>query len=111
MEVPMDPNEMLEVVKAYHQRYVERAPAAHEDLISHADLPELSPSHELHDEWNTYRRVVSAFLERGVEGSWLLIKADKVLGFYGRWEHAYIAALESAVLNELRPPFLIQKIL
>jgi hypothetical protein len=108
-------NTGLELVRKVHRKEIERLRAMGEPKpepppIPHSELPELSHEHELHREWNTYRFHVAEFLASGLAGVWILVKGDNVLGAYGRWEFAYIAALEKALLHELSPPFLIHQI-
>ena len=91
-------DKMLALVKEVHRKAIEQLRAEGKyDVpepppIPHKELPELPTDHELYCEWNTYRREVVRFLTMGLEGGWLLIKGENVFGFYGRWEHAYIAA-------------------
>ncbi|MBI3822980.1 MAG: hypothetical protein HY289_09930 [Planctomycetes bacterium] len=106
----------LALVKEVHRKAIEQRRAEGKlDVpepppIAHTELAELSRDHELHREWETYRKHVSGWIEMGIEGMCVLVKRDAILGWYGRWEWAYIKALEMVLERELEPPFLIHKI-
>ena len=107
-------HKMLALVKEVHRKAIEQlqaqGPPPAPVFVSHTELPELPRGHELYREWNTYRRHVAELLAMGIQGAWVLVKEDRILGTYGRWEHAYIAALEKTIRLELRLPFMIHQL-
>lgn len=96
--------------KAAAQREVDRLLPSQTPAIPFDQLPELPCEHELHREWNTYRREVGTLLATSCRGLYVLVKGDSVLGVYGRADWAYIAALEMMLMQQLTPPFLIHRV-
>ncbi len=109
----MDKDQVLALATALHRKEIDRLqatgqlPPQEPARIAHTELPELPRDHRLHREWNAYRRQVASLIAAGCENTWVLIKGDDVLGVYGRWEHAYIAAMEKS----LQPAFMIHQVL
>jgi hypothetical protein len=74
--------------------------------VHYTELPEAKPGEPLAEEWNTYRREVGRWLSEGLEGRHVLIKGEKVLGFYDTSEEARAVGLKLYLLQ----PFLVHPI-
>jgi len=107
----------LALVKAINRQEIERHRQAgelgplpwEEPTIPYTELPELPLENWIYREWNTYRFVVGKYLAVGLEGAWLSIKADSVIGVY---PNARMAC--SAIANEpqeVRDSILIKQVL
>jgi hypothetical protein len=70
---------------------------------------QLAPSPEsagLAKEWETYRQEVGTLLAQGLEGQFVLIKGDQIIGLFDSWEAARTAGLRFFLLQ----PFLVRPI-
>jgi hypothetical protein len=76
--------------------------------IHHTELKPLPAGEVLAAEWEVYRREVGRWLAEGLEGRWVLIKYEGVIGFFDRRE----AAMDEARKRYLMPrrPFLVDQI-
>ena len=61
--------------------------------IHYSQIPDLPESSPLHRELSTYRREMPALLAAGLEGRWVLIKDDAVIGNFASFTEAANAGL------------------
>jgi hypothetical protein len=57
-------------------------------------------------EWETYRQELSTMLAQGLEGQFVLLKGDQIIGYFDSWEAASTAGLRLFLLQ----PFLVRPI-
>ena len=57
-------------------------------------------------EWETYRQELSTMLAQGLEGQFVLLKGDQIIGYFHSWEAASTAGLRLFLLQ----PFLVRPI-
>src|SRR6478672_78125 len=62
--------------------------------IPYTELPESQPDSPLAREWNFYRREVGRLLNEGLEGRWVLIKGEDLIGIWDRQADADAVRLE-----------------
>ena len=74
--------------------------------VHHTQLPEAKPGSPLAVEWTTYRREVGRWLAEGLEGQYVLIKGEELIGTYGTAEEALSAGFQRFLLQ----PFLVHPI-
>jgi hypothetical protein len=76
--------------------------------IHYTDPKPFPPGEFLALEWEVYRREVGRWLAEGLEGRWVLIKDEGVIGFFDSRE----AAMDEARKRDLIPrqPFLVHQI-
>lgn len=75
----------------------------------HRPLQQAPPSPQtigLAREWETYRQEVAALLTQNLEGQFVLIKGDQIIGLFDSWEAARTAGLRLFLLQ----PFLVRPI-
>ena len=75
--------------------------------IAYAELPEAKPDSPLSREWNFYRREVGRLLADGLEGKWVLIKGETIIGIWDTQAGANAARLERFLMQ----PVLMKQIL
>ncbi len=75
--------------------------------IHYTELPPDNTNGPLSTEWNFYRREVGRLLAEGLEGKWLLIKGETIVGIWDTREQAYEVALQKYLME----PSLIQQVL
>jgi hypothetical protein len=56
--------------------------------IHYTELPEARPDHLLGTEWNFYRGQVGDFLAKGLEGRWVIIKGEEIIGIWDTKQEA-----------------------
>jgi hypothetical protein len=74
--------------------------------IHYTEWKDLPPDHVFHHEWNTFRRELPRLLAEGLEGQWVLIKGDEVIGVF----LTFTAATEEGSRRFLLAPYLVQEI-
>src|SRR5437588_6623491 len=74
--------------------------------VHYGELAEAAPGEVLCAEWNTYRRQIAHLLADGLEGRYVLIKGDEVIGIYESWQ----AAREAGLKRFLQEPFFVHAI-
>jgi hypothetical protein len=74
--------------------------------IHWTELAELPRDCPIATEWNLYRREVGRLLAEGLEGKWVLIKGEQIIGIYESFQDAYQVALEKYLMQ----PVLIQQV-
>lgn len=57
-------------------------------------------------EWETYRQELSNMLAQGLEGQFVLLKGDQIIGYFHSWEAASTAGLRLFLIQ----PFLVRPI-
>ncbi len=115
----MDDDQTLALVKAVHQKEIERLqatgesplPAPEPATVSYTDLPEAKPGSIFFLEWNTYRREVGRLLAEGSEGKWLVIKGEVILGIFDTMQQANSAGLALIIANKIERPFALRQVL
>ena len=104
----------LALVKEVHRKEAERLralglfPIPESTTVPFELLPELKTNHPLHRAWNTYRRVAQECLSNGLEGVWLVLKDDQVLGVYPAARLACQAI--ATEVDDPAAPFLIKQV-
>jgi hypothetical protein len=74
--------------------------------VHYTKLPHSQPDDVLYQEWETYLRELPRLLSEGREGQAILIKGEKIIGFFESDE----AASDHGTKLFLLQPFLVQKI-
>jgi hypothetical protein len=67
--------------------------------IHYSQLPPAEPGSPNDVEWETYRREVGRLLAEGREGQVVLIKKDRIVGFFNTLDDAYAAGLAQFLLD------------
>jgi hypothetical protein len=75
--------------------------------IHYTELPPAQPGEPLAAEWNTYLREAPRLLAEGLEGKFVLIKGQEVIGTYDTLDAAHVAGLR----QYLGQPFMVRRIL
>jgi hypothetical protein len=112
-------DQTLALVKAVHQKEIERLRASGEmplprpepTTVPYTELPEAKPGSLFFHEWNTYRREVGRLLAEGHEGKWLVIKGEVILGIYDTMQQADSAGLAMVLENKIEKPFALRQVL
>jgi hypothetical protein len=110
----MTPNEDDLVVRT-HREAVERMrregvsplPPYKPPTIHYSELPAAGPDDPLSVEWNFYRREVGRLLAEGLEGKWLLIKKEEIIGIWDTQGEADAVRLERFLMQ----PVLMKQVL
>ncbi|MBV9121963.1 MAG: hypothetical protein JO112_01225 [Planctomycetes bacterium] len=110
----MDLNEEDWVVRQ-HQETVERLyregalalPPYEPPTIHYSELADARPDSPLYWEWNFYRREVGRLLAEGLEGKWVLIKGETIIGVWNTATEINAVRLEKCLM----PPVLMKQIL
>src|SRR5437016_1626490 len=76
--------------------------------IHYSELPPATPGNQLALEWELYRREVGRWLAEGLEGQWVLVKNEEVIGFFDTCN----AAIKEANKRYLVPrqPYMVRQI-
>jgi hypothetical protein len=77
--------------------------------IHYTELQPFRDGGPLTVEWDLYRREVGRWLGEGLEGRWVLIKDEEVIGFFDTRDAAMDAAYKRYLIP--RQPFLVHQIL
>jgi hypothetical protein len=75
--------------------------------IHYTELAPSAPGALLFDEWNLYLRELPRLLAEGLEGQFVLIKGQEIVGLYPSFREA----IQAGYARFLRQPFLAQQIL
>lgn len=75
--------------------------------IHYTELPPAPPGDPGGVEWETYRREVGRLLAEGLEGKWVLLKDEQVIGIWDTLDEARDVALGKYLMQ----PCLIRQIL
>ncbi len=75
------------LVEAIHREVLQRFCCqqtlfSNPSAVAYTELPEAKPGEELSHEWNTYCREVARLLSEGVEGYFVVIKEEQILGIW-----------------------------
>ncbi len=63
-------------------------PPIERPTIHYTELPESASDSPIATEWNFYRREVGRLLAQGLEGKWVLIKGEEIIGIWNMEEEA-----------------------
>jgi hypothetical protein len=103
-----------EWIRRLHQEEIERIhqevppcpwPPRDVPMIPYTALAEAPPDSPIATEWNFYRRQVGRLLAEGNQGKWVLIKGERIVGIWDRFEDA------NAAQGSLAQPVMIKQIL
>src|SRR5262249_17144730 len=87
----------------------ERMEPTDRSTIHYTELPEAQPDSPFRAGWEFYRREVGHWLAEGLEGKWVLIKGEEVIGIYDTRDEAREEACKRYLIP--RQPCLIRQIL
>ncbi len=74
--------------------------------IHYSELPEGQLDSPTHLEWQTFRRELPRLLAEGHEGTWALIKGDKIIDLFTTLDEGYLAGRTRYLFQ----PFLVQPV-
>jgi hypothetical protein len=75
--------------------------------IHYSELADARPDSPLYLEWNFYRREVGRLLAEGLEGKWVLIKGETIIGVWDTEAETNAVRLEKFLMQ----PVLMKQIL
>jgi hypothetical protein len=85
--------------EAIEQGRLQPLPPVERPTIHYTELPAPQPDSQLFQEWNFYRREVGRLLAEGLEGRFLLIKGEKIIGIWDTEEEAEAVALQKYLMQ------------
>jgi hypothetical protein len=100
------------LIEKIHREAIERLgeqplPPIEPRTIHYTELPDPSPDSALFHEWNYYRREVGRLLAEGLEGKFVLIKGEEIIGLFESDEAAKMDAvtrflMQSVLIHQIR---------
>jgi hypothetical protein len=92
------------LVEARHREAGEKPlaaarPPVERSGVHYTQLSEAKPGEPFFHEWNTYRREVGRLLHQGLDGRYVLIKGETIIGIYETWDAARQTGLQRFLLD------------
>jgi hypothetical protein len=79
--------------------------------IPYTQLRPFKPDEVFYLEWNTYLREVGRLLAEGLEGKWLLVKGESILGVFDTMQQADSSGLSLVLEAKIEKPYMLRQVL